>query len=42
MVFHAANVWSAVMPLVVSRNKALIGPIDEAVKTFQIWQLLRS
>ena len=33
MVANAANVRVAVRPLVVSRNKALTGSIDKAVKT---------
>ena len=30
MVVYAVNVWGAARPLVVSRNKALMGSIDEA------------
>ena len=41
MVVNAANVWVAVRPLLVFRNKALMGCIDEAVKTFQVWKLIR-
>ena len=33
MVVNAANVWVAVRPLVVSKNKALIGSVDEAELT---------
>ena len=40
-VVNVTNLWGAVRPLAVSRNKALMGSIDEVVKTFKIWQLLR-
>ena len=33
MVVNAANVWGVVRPLVVSRNKAVMGSIDEAELT---------
>ena len=41
VVVNAANVWSTVTALVVSRNKALAGFINKAAKTFQIWQSLK-
>ena len=34
VVVNAANIWGTVTPLVMSRNKAPVGSIDEAVKTF--------
>ena len=33
IVVNATNVWGAVRPLIVSRNKALMGSIDEAELT---------
>ena len=36
MVVNAADVWRTARPLIVPRNKALVGSIDEAVETFQI------
>ena len=34
VVLNAANIWGTVTHLVMSRNKAPVGSIDEAVKTF--------
>ena len=41
VVDNTSDVWVIVSPLVVSRNKVLVGSMDEVVETISIWQFLR-
>ena len=37
VVDNTSDVWDIVSPLVVSRNKVLVGSMDEVVETISIW-----
>ena len=36
VIVNTADIWGTVRPLLVSRNKAVLGSVDEVAETFQI------